>query len=115
MTIMIQSAVTPRPALLTLAAVILATSANTAAAAAPALTIAQPATTETIAVQVDNRRKHRIVKRRHNDDVEVDAPTTYVHSRRGKVNVEAPFTSVERSKRGVRVRAPFVDLWVPRR
>lgn len=59
--------------------------------------------------------EHRIVKRHRHNDVEVDAPTTYVRTRRGHVVVDAPFTSVERSRHGVRVRAPFVDLWVPRR
>lgn len=64
---------------------------------------------------ISERRRHRIVKRRHARDVEVDAPTTYVRSRRGHVIVDAPFAHVERSRAGVHVRAPFVDLWVPRR
>lgn len=63
---------------------------------------------------VSEYRRDRIVKRRHARDVEVDAPTTYVRSRRGHVIVDAPFAHVERSRAGVHVRAPFVDLWVPR-
>lgn len=65
--------------------------------------------------RIGHRHSRRIVRRHRHDDVEVDAPTTYVRTYRGYVVVEAPFTSVERSHRGVRVRAPFVDLWVPRR
>lgn len=64
-------------------------------------------------VSEDHERRARTY--RHSDDVEVDAPTTYVRKRDRNVDVEAPFTSVERSNSGVRVRAPFVDLWVPRR
>lgn len=81
---------------------------------ATAATIA-PIGTEAGIKPVSNRDDRAIVKRNHNDDVEVDAPTTYVRTHRGRVTVEAPFTSVERSRSGVRVRAPFVDLWVPRR
>ncbi len=64
---------------------------------------------------ISEHRRDRIVKRRHANDVEVDAPATYVRSHRGHVIVDAPFANVERSKSGVHVRAPFVKLWIPRR
>jgi hypothetical protein len=66
-------------------------------------------------VKVHKRRWHDgRYWRRSSDHVVVDAPTTYVETRRGRVWVDAPFTAVRVHPRGVWVRAPFVDLYVPR-
>ena len=76
---------------------------------------ARPALASDDASLIKVGHRHRRYHRHHRgEDVEVDAPTTYVRTRRGHVVVEAPFTSVRRSHRGVHVRAPFVDIWVPR-
>ncbi len=57
------------------------------------------------------RRHHH----HHRHVVVVDAPFTYVETRRyNRVAVDAPFASVRVGGRGTWVRAPFVNLWVPR-